>query len=208
MEFKLPGFKNKKDVTDSSVSFEEKNIALQERMNRIYKFGGIGGMLIGGLSLLALNAALPLKTTVVDAYLIDKVTGVAERLTSVKKENLSENEAIARYFITQYIKHREGYNFFSLQHVYNKAEKTAMVQDNPSVIISPSSRTDDKDIGAYIRFRLTIRDVATGQTRQEFWNVRLTYRIEPQVEMVSGERNNNPLKFVVTSYVRDKEARG
>ncbi|SUI38493.1 pilx8 protein [Salmonella enterica subsp. enterica serovar Typhimurium] len=100
MEFKLPGFKNKKDVTDSSVSFEEKNIALQERMNRIYKFGGIGGMLIGGLSLLALNAALPLKTTVVDAYLIDKVTGVAERLTSVKKENLSENEAIARYFIT------------------------------------------------------------------------------------------------------------
>ncbi|EHG1884375.1 pilus assembly protein, partial [Salmonella enterica subsp. enterica serovar Enteritidis] len=26
MEFKLPGFKNKKDVTDSSVSFEEKNI--------------------------------------------------------------------------------------------------------------------------------------------------------------------------------------
>ncbi|MCV5126653.1 type IV secretion system protein, partial [Escherichia coli] len=119
MEFKLPGFKNKKDVTDSSVSFEEKNIALQERMNRIYKFGGIGGMLIGGLSLLALNAALPLKTTVVDAYLIDKVTGVAERLTSVKKENLSENEAIARYFITQYIKHREGYNFFSLQHDYD-----------------------------------------------------------------------------------------
>ncbi|WP_283956090.1 VirB8/TrbF family protein [Escherichia coli] len=43
---------------------------------------------------------------------------------------------------------------------------------------------------------------------KEFWNVRLTYRIEPQVEMVSGERNNNPLKFVVTSYVRDKEARG
>ena len=32
MEFKLPGFKNKKDVTDSSVSFEEKNIALQERI--------------------------------------------------------------------------------------------------------------------------------------------------------------------------------
>lgn len=55
-------------------------------MNRIYKFGGICGMLIGGLSLLALNAALPLKTTVVDAYLIDKVTGVAERLTSVKKK--------------------------------------------------------------------------------------------------------------------------
>lgn len=37
---------------------------------------------------------------------------------------------------------------------------------------------------------------------------RLTYRIEPQVEMASGERNNNPLKFVVTSYVRDKEVKG
>ncbi|MHA3675563.1 VirB8 family type IV secretion system protein [Yersinia enterocolitica] len=237
MGFKLPSFKNKKDVTDSSVLFEEKIIIQQEKMNRIYKIGGIGGMAIGILSLLALNGVLPLRTTVVEAYLIDKVTGVAERLTSVKKENLSENEAIARYFITQYIKHREGYNFFSLQQdydyvmaysaenvaagynalfnseqapklIYSKAENTATVQDNPSVIISPSSRADDNDTGAYIRFSLTIRDVATGQSRQEFWNVRLTYRIEPQVEMTSGDRNNNPLKFVVTSYVRDKEARG
>ncbi|WP_050339603.1 type IV secretion system protein, partial [Klebsiella pneumoniae] len=160
-----------------------------------------------------------------------------ERLTSVKKENLSENEALAKYFITQYVKRREGYNYFSLQHdydyvllysaenvatdynalingnqspkvIYNKAEKTASVQDNPSVIISPSSRRDDKDMGAYIRFKLTIRNVATGQDDYEYWNVRLTYRIEPQVEMASGDRNNNPLKFVVTSYVRDKEVKG
>lgn len=30
-------------------------------MNRIYKFGGIAGMAVGVLSLLALNGALPLK---------------------------------------------------------------------------------------------------------------------------------------------------
>ena len=66
----------------------------------------------------------------------------------------------------------------------------------------------DKDKGAYIRFRLTIRDVATGTEKQQYWNVRLTYRIEPQIEMASGERNNNPLKFVVTSYARDKEDKG
>lgn len=234
---KLPGVNKKKEVTDSSASFEENNVKLQERMNRIYKFGGIGGMAIGVLSLLALNGALPLKTTVVDAYLLNGVTGIAEKLTSVTKENLSENEALAKYFINQYVKRREGYNFFSLQHdydyvmlysaenvatdynalinsdqspkvLYRKAEQTATVQDNPSIIISPSSRVDDKDKGAYVRFSLTIRDVATGMTRTEYWNIRLTYRIEPQVEMASGERNNNPLKFVVTSYVRDKEVRG
>lgn len=55
-------------------------------MNRIYKFGGISGMAVGVLSLLALNSALPLKSTVVEAYLINGVTGVAERLTSVKKK--------------------------------------------------------------------------------------------------------------------------
>ncbi|MDA4665166.1 VirB8/TrbF family protein, partial [Enterobacter hormaechei] len=59
--------------------------------------------------------------------------------------------------------------------IYNKAEKTASVQDNPSVIISPSSRRDDKDLGAYIRFNLTILNVATGQDDYEYWNVRLTY---------------------------------
>ncbi|MBI0194803.1 VirB8 family type IV secretion system protein, partial [Yersinia pestis] len=198
---------------------------------------GISGIVIGVFSLIALNSALPLKTTVVDVALIDKVTGVTEWLTTVKKENLSENQAIAQYFIGQYVKRREGYNYFSLQHdydfvmaysaenvaadynalinsdqspkvIYNKAEKTASVQDNPSIIISPSSRKDDKDIGAYVRFRKTVRDVATGMSKDEYWNIRLTYRIEPGVDMKSGDRNRNPLKFVVTSYVRDKEVRG
>ena len=236
-ELKLPGFNKKKEVTDSSSTFEEKNLALQEKMNRIYKLGGISGIVIGVFSLIALNSALPLKTTVVDVALIDKVTGVTEWLTTVKKENLSENQAIAQYFIGQYVKRREGYNYFSLQHdydfvmaysaengaadynalinsdqspkvIYNKAEKTASVQDNPSIIISPSSRKDDKDIGAYVRFRKTVRDVATGMSKDEYWNIRLTYRIEPGVDMKSGDRNRNPLKFVVTSYVRDKEVRG
>ncbi len=43
-------------------------------------------MAIGVLSLLALNAALPLKETLVEAYLINSVNGVAERLTSVKRK--------------------------------------------------------------------------------------------------------------------------
>ena len=68
-------------------------------MNRIYKYGWLSGIAVGILSLLALNSALPLKETVVEAYLINGVNGVAERLTSVKKENLSENEALAKYFI-------------------------------------------------------------------------------------------------------------
>lgn len=242
MEFKFPqlkglSFKKKKEATDASSFFEERNIKLQDKMNRIYKYGGMSGIAVGLLSLLALNAALPLRETVVEAYLVNGVTGVAERLTSVKKEKLSEDQALAKYFVNQYVKRREGYNYFSLQHdydyvllysaenvatdynalingpqspkiVYKKAEQTATVQDDPSIILSSSSRPDDKDKGAYIRFRLTVRDVATGTEKQQYWNVRLTYRIEPQIEMASGERNNNPLKFVVTSYARDKEDKG
>ncbi len=68
---------------------------------------------------------------------------------------------MSRQIITHYLTVNRHQNLF-----ITKQKKTAMVQDNPSVIISPSSRADDKDIGAYIRFRLTIRDVATGQTRQ------------------------------------------
>jgi len=236
-QIKLPGFNKKKEVTDSSTTFEEKNVLLQEKMNRIYKIGGFAGMTVGIMSLFALNSALPLKSTVVEAYLIDRVSGVAERLTSVKKENLSENEALAKYFISEYIKHRVGYNFFSLQQdydyvmaysaenvaaeynarfngdqspkvIYKKGEQTATVQKGMSVIITPSSRADDKDTGAYIRLGLIVRDVATGNARTEYWNIRLTYRLEPEIEMTSGDRNNNPLKFVVTSYVDDKENRG
>ena len=79
MEFKIPQlkiFKKKEEVTDSSSSFEEKNQKLQEKMNRIYKYGGLSGIAVGILSLLALNSALPLKETVVEAYLINGVNGV------------------------------------------------------------------------------------------------------------------------------------
>ena len=48
-ELKLPGFNKKKEVTDSSSTFEEKNLAVQEKMNRIYKLGGISGIVVPGI---------------------------------------------------------------------------------------------------------------------------------------------------------------
>ncbi|MFV2142660.1 pilus assembly protein, partial [Escherichia coli] len=77
-----------------SSSFEEKNQNLQETRNRIYTYGGMSGMAIGVLSLLARNAALPLKETLVESYFINSVNGFAERLTSFNKEHMSENEAL------------------------------------------------------------------------------------------------------------------
>ncbi|MCZ8812486.1 type IV secretion system protein [Escherichia albertii] len=229
-------FKKKSDVVDSSETFEEKNHRLQEKINFIYKTSGTCGVVFGLLSLTALIMALPLKQTQTEVFTVDNNTGVTEKITAVKKEQISENQAIARYFVTQYVKFREGYNYFRLQQdydaimlwsaegvandynllfksdkapkiIYNKAERTASVEIL-SVIITPSSNKDDPDTLANVRFRKTIKDVSTGLSKDEFWNVRLTFRLNPENEMSTTERNQNPLGFVVTSYAADKEVRG
>lgn len=182
---KFFGFNKKKEVIDFLIIFEEKNVLMQEKMNCIYKFGGIVGIVVGVLFLLVLNGVLLLKSMVVEVYFINGVIGVVERLIFVKKENFFENEVLVKYFIIQYVKCCEGYNYFSFQYdydyvllysvenvvmdynvlingnqllkvIYNKVEKIVFVQDNLFVIISLLFWCDDKDMGVYIWFKLII----------------------------------------------------
>lgn len=54
-----------------------------------------------------------------DVALIDKVTGVTEWLTTVKKETFLRIRLLLNISLAHYVKRREGYNYFSLQHDYD-----------------------------------------------------------------------------------------
>ncbi len=85
MEFKLPGFKNKKDVTDSSVRLKKK--ILHYRREWIVFINSWYRRHVNWWAVFTcIKCSITLKTTVVDAYLIDKVTGVAELWLLLKKK--------------------------------------------------------------------------------------------------------------------------
>lgn len=239
MEFKNPlskfSFSKKSETVKTSRSFEEKNLDLQDRLNRLYKILGWVGISFGVLGVVAVIVMLPLKTTVVKVVSVDNHTGESKVVTSVQLDKLTESEAIARHFINSYVKLRDGYNYFSLQQdydsvlrlsaenvansytdlfnsskapkiIYNKADNVVTVKVL-SNILTGSSRPDDPDKQALVRFEKKIKNVTSRDVKTEFWNVRMTYRIQPQIDSSISDRDENPLGFTVTSYQASKEAR-
>lgn len=191
------------------------------------------GTVFGLLSLIAIIILLPLKQTNTELYVADKLAGTVEKVTTAEKGELSENSALARYFTQQYVRLREGYDYFRLQHDYDTVQRYGNKVVNKAYLdwwnsssapdkvfkdaeytaeitfitnfISASSNPDNPDLLSTLRFRKDIRDVLSGNVQPEYWTVRMTWRFEPPQAMTDAQRANNPLGFVVTSYQREKE---
>lgn len=223
----------KEEYLKVSQGFEKKWRERDARDKKIALVTGGIGVLIGVLSLVAVIIILPLKQSFTELYVADKLTGTVEKVTTVEKGELSENLAIAKYFTQQYVKMREGYNYFRLQHdydavqwygsddvnkayldwwnspvspdkIYKDAENTAEVTTITNFITQSSVETNP-DLLSTQRIRKDIRDVRSGNMRSEYWTVRMTYRFEPQQKLTEQQRAVNPLGFVVTSYQREQE---
>ncbi len=105
-------FLKKKEKIELAKTFEEKDIKKQKIINTLYKIFWAFWFGVCFLSLLGWIMMLPLKNTEVEIWTVDKNTGQTEKVSRVKDENLTKDEALGRYFVTQYIKAREGYNYF------------------------------------------------------------------------------------------------
>ncbi|MDR5617850.1 VirB8/TrbF family protein [Arsenophonus sp.] len=172
------------------------------------------GTAFGLLSLIAIIILLPLKQTNTELYVADKLAGTVEKVTTVEKGELSENSALARYFTQQYVRLREGYDYFRLQHDYDTVQRYGNEVVNKAYLdwwnspsapdkvfkdaeytaeiifitnfISASSNPDNPDLLSTLRFRKDIRDVRSGNVQPEYWTVRMTWRFEPQQTMTDA----------------------
>lgn len=222
-----------KQIINASKTFEEKLLTRDARDKKVGFFIGGVGLLFGALGLTAVLMLLPLKQTELELYTVDNTTGRVEKVTHVKEEDIFSQEAMAKAFATNYVKLREGYNYFSLQRDYDTVplfgsdevndeylaffnsknspdtvyQKAAHIVDIEVIsnVVSDATSPDKLD---QIRFKKTIRRVADGSTKVEYWNARLTFRYLPEKALTEAQREANPLGFTVTSYQRDKELRG
>ena len=190
------------------------------------------GFLLAAMAIAALIILLPLKTTEIELWSVDKATGRYEYMTRLKEQDIAAEKALAHALAAYYVRLREGYNYFSLQRDYDDVQlfnsdsvnkdyldwfKSAQA---PDVIFNKAENVVDIDIIsnvhanattpdrlATLRIKRTIRRIKDNAINTDVWNIRLTYRYLPRKQLTESQREVNPLGFIVTSYQRDKELR-
>ncbi|WKV51512.1 virB8 family protein [Dickeya fangzhongdai] len=217
----------------SSRAFEAVLLEKDEREKKCAWRMAATGFALAALTITALIILLPLKTTDIELWSVDKQTGRYEYMTRLKEKDIATEAALAHALSAQYVRLREGYNYFALQRDYddvqlfnsdsvnrdyldefngnqapdvmfNKAEYVVSVEII-SNIHAPATAPDHL---ATLRVKRTIRRIADNTVKADIWNIRLTYRYLPRKQLTDSQREVNPLGFIVTSYQRDKELRG
>ncbi|HEN3641783.1 TPA: type IV secretion system protein [Yersinia enterocolitica] len=221
------------NIIASSRTFESILLEKDEREKKLaWRIAAIG-FALAAMAITALIILLPLKTTEIELWSVDKQTGRYEYMTRIKEQNISTEKALAQALAGHYVRLREGYNYFALQRdyddvqlfnsdsvnrdyldgfnsnqapdvIFNKAEYVVSID----IISNVHATATDPDHLATLRIKRTIRRIVDNSVKTDVWNIRLTYRYLPRKQLTDSQREVNPLGFIVTSYQRDKELRG
>ncbi|MEE3649888.1 MULTISPECIES: virB8 family protein [unclassified Brenneria] len=220
------------NVINASRSFESVILEKDAREKKVAWLMAAVGFTLAAMTIAAIIILLPLKTTEIELWSVDKQTGRYDYMTRIKERDISTEASLAHALAANYVKRREGYNYFSLQRdyddvqlfnsdgvnkdyldgfngdqapdvVFNKAEYVVSI-DIISNVHAPATAPDRL---ATLRIKRTIRRVADNSVKTDVWNIRLTYRYLPRKQLTDSQREVNPLGFIVTSYQRDKELR-
>lgn len=221
------------NIIASSRTFESVLLEKDEREKKLaWRIAAIG-FALAAMAITALIIVLPLKTTEIELWSVDKQTGRYEYMTRIKEQNISTEKALAQALAAHYVRLREGYNYFALQRdyddvqlfnsdsvnrdyldgfnsnqapdvIFNKAEYVVSID----IISNVHATATAHDHLATLRIKRTIRRIVDNSVKTDVWNIRLTYRYLPRKQLTDSQREVNPLGFIVTSYQRDKELRG
>lgn len=212
--------------------FENILLEREERLKKLAWFIAFFSLIISFISVTAIVIMLPLKSTTTELWSVDKQTGRYEYMTRIKERDISSEAALAKSFAADYVKTREGYNYFSLQDDYGRVKlfssddvrrdyvnyfnsdsapdkvfENAKFLVDIEIISNVHASATKPDNLANLRIKRTIRRIADGSTQVDFWNIRMTYRYLPRKQLTDAQREVNPLGFIVDSYQRDKELR-
>lgn len=216
----------------SSRTFETALLEKDVREKKLAWLIAAVGFLFTALGFTTLLILLPLKTTDIELWSIDKDTGRYEYMTRIKEQDISTEQALAHALAARYVTLREGYNYFALQRDYedvqlyssdsvskdyldwfNSDQAPDIIFNNAEYVVyidiisNVHAAATSPDSLATLRIKRTIRRIADSSVKTDFWNIRLTYRYLPRKQLTESQREVNPLGFIVTSYQRDKELR-
>ncbi|MDF7675963.1 type IV secretion system protein [Neisseriaceae bacterium ESL0693] len=211
----------------SARSFEQSEIDSIRRNNKIAWRVAAASLVLTGLALGAIAGLTPLKERVPFVIRVDNNTGATDIVTTIKKSEQSYGEIIDKYWLAQYIRFRESYDWQTIQNSYDAtmllSDDTvqkgfaAIYNDNPSaphLILKDRFKviTTVKAISfigrtAQIRFdkqRIPVSGDQTNRTPPQKLIATITYEYSDK-PLQEKDRLINPLGFMVTSYRVDPE---
>lgn len=212
----------------SAFDWEDNHILHLERSEaRAWKvaftFAGCFALSIVGIAML-----LPLKETLPYVVRVDNATGAVDLVTSIRGEDVSFDEVQDRYWITRYVRAREGYDWsliandymatkeFSEEAAFAPYEKLYSSPNSPekihgseeSVRVNIVSVTlNQEHQTATVRFNKTVVVRKTGEVlRSSNWIATLRYSYAPKTLKTTEMRDINPFGFTVEQYQIAPEA--
>ena len=209
-------------------AFERSQIEMVKRNNKLaWRVTG-ASMLISVLAVGAVIGLTPLKTVEPFVLRVDNNTGATDVVTSVRDiKTLRYDEAIDKFWLSQYVRYREGYDWWTVQAGYDASMlmSSAPIQNDigaffesaaaPYKVLRDKARVDIRIISisffdntAQIRFEKRVKFLTPDQSnapapQRLMATVGYRYVNKPITEK---DRLVNPLGFQVMSYRVDPES--
>jgi type IV secretion system protein VirB8 len=201
---------------------------VKKRERIAYAVAG-GGLAIGLMGMIAVVTLLPLKETEAFLAIVDKDTGVAERVVAVEKAGMEQAEAIRQSLLFAYVTDRETYdqhdNETRILRAYTWSEANAksslvalwteghpnyppkLYGESSKVRVDILSITPVTETTAQVRFTKTwVSDGEGIPDREGKFTATVTFRFEPTRETALNLIWQNPTGFLVTDYRLTSEA--
>jgi type IV secretion system protein VirB8 len=201
---------------------------VKKRERIAYGVAGLG-LAIGLMGMVAVTVLLPLKQTEAFLAIVDKDTGVAERVVAVDKAGMEQAEAIRQSLLFAYVTDRETYdqndNEERILRAYTWSEGNARQSlvslwtegdpNYPPKLYGPSAKvrvqilsiTPVSETTAQVRLTKTwVSDGEGVADREGKFTATVTFRFEPTKETALDLVWQNPTGFLVTDYRLTSEA--
>lgn len=184
---------------------------------------GAGALAVCGALAVAMLA--PLKTVEPFVISMNETTGAVNVMTGLSgKKDVTYNEAVTKYFLSEYVRTREGYIPAAAEEHFQQVSIMSASQEqqkwaaffggknpqSPQVILGTNGSADAKiraisfvnDRVANVRFTRTTQ--LAQQVQSEDWIATITFDYT-QAPLKESDRLMNPLGFQVVSYRADPE---
>ncbi|MGI8041565.1 virB8 family protein [Campylobacter coli] len=107
-----------KNEFNTAIDYEASFRYLIDKSNKRAWLIAFVSIFIAIISIVAVVLLTPLKTIEPYVIRVDNTTGMVDILTMLDEKEISSNEALDKYFISQYVKAREGYYYELLNQDY------------------------------------------------------------------------------------------
>lgn len=228
-EVTSPNAAQAKDPFEQENDWEASRTQSIEKSEQRAWYVAYGAVGVAVLSWLAIVLMMPLKETIPYVIRVDNTTGITDIVTALDSKGVGYNEVMDKYWLAQFVRARETYDWYTLQKDYNTVGLLAspnVGKDYADLFEGPEAL--DKKFGKSVRATVeivsvvpngrgvgTVRFIKTTKRADDDgpgtvtkWVATVAYEYRNPSLISESQRLVNPFGFQVLSYRQDPEMVG